>query len=506
MPGGGSLCQVVEAFMMIDRHGGGDPFRRRGGSAVIGIGATLNQRFTLEKELGRGGMGAVYRATDQVLERSVAIKVLKEHGGEEVGKKIRLEAQILARLLHDNVVRLYDFGESDGIYFLVMEEVDGTSFSKRWRHLPLAERLRILAQVAEALDYAHHQGVIHRDVKPANVLLTAADQAKLSDFGLSMIAEAKRRVGDDPGHAALHEPRAGPGQAARPPDRPVLAGRHALRVRRPATVPFSGQAMSVIAQHVSGDRHAAAVQEPRGLADAGSPDPLAPGQEPRRPAGLGRRRSPRRSARRSSRSGSAGSTPAPGRPAARRRRRPTADRATVQGLIDTPRRARPDRPPRSRPRRPRPAGRARPPSPAPPPARDRAGRLAAGPGDAGGDPRRADRPLGRRALPLRPLPRLPAGRLAAAGDLPPPAARPPQRRPRPAPAGDDLADAVGPATTERRRPRRRAARRRARRPPGAQPGGRREVPGQPRHARPSASGSARSASSSRRPAPTPRRR
>ena len=74
------------------------------------IGTTFNQRFTLEKELGRGGMGAVYRATDQILQRNVAIKVLKEQCGEEVAKRIRLEAQILARLLHDNIVRLYDFG------------------------------------------------------------------------------------------------------------------------------------------------------------------------------------------------------------------------------------------------------------------------------------------------------------------------------------------------------------------------------------------------------------
>ena len=153
------------------------------------IGTTLNQRFTLEKELGRGGMGAVYRATDQILQRAVAIKILKEHSGDEVSRRIRLEAQILARLLHDNVVRLYDFGESAGTYFLVMEEVDGTSFLKRWRHIELPERLRVVAQVAEALDYAHHQGVIHRDVKPANVLLTASDQPKLSDFGLSLVVE-----------------------------------------------------------------------------------------------------------------------------------------------------------------------------------------------------------------------------------------------------------------------------------------------------------------------------
>src|SRR5712675_1247884 len=97
-----------------------------GSSMAIEIGTTLNRRFLLEKELGRGGMGAVYSATDQLLERKVAIKVLKEQSGEEVGKKLRLEAQIAARLLHDNVVRIYDFGQADGTSFLVMEEVNGT--------------------------------------------------------------------------------------------------------------------------------------------------------------------------------------------------------------------------------------------------------------------------------------------------------------------------------------------------------------------------------------------
>ena len=154
---------------------------------MIGVGAILNERFTLVKELGQGGMGTVFRATDQVLGRDVAVKFLKDHGTEEDAEKIRLEAQILARLVHDRIVRLYDFGESGGTCFLVMEEVDGPSFADRWRDLLLADRLRICGQVAEALDYAHAHGVIHRDVKPGNILLTAGGQAKLSDFGLSFV-------------------------------------------------------------------------------------------------------------------------------------------------------------------------------------------------------------------------------------------------------------------------------------------------------------------------------
>ncbi len=217
---------------------------------VIGIGATLNQRFILNSELGRGGMGAVYRATDQILGRSVAIKVLKDHGGDEVAQKIRLEAQILARLLHDNIVRLYDFGEADGVYFLVMEEVDGSSFNKRWRAVPLAERLRINAQVAEALDYAHHQGVIHRDVKPANVLLTAADTAKLSDFGLSMLAEAKDETGVIRGTPHYMSPEQARGR--RLDHRTDLYSLGVMLYEcATGSVPFQGQSMAVIAQHVS---------------------------------------------------------------------------------------------------------------------------------------------------------------------------------------------------------------------------------------------------------------
>ncbi|WZO95929.1 serine/threonine-protein kinase [Isosphaeraceae bacterium EP7] len=159
------------------------------------IGSTLNRRFLLSRELGRGGMGTVYQATDQVLGRTVAVKVLTGQDDPEVGPRLRLEAQILARLLHEGIVRLYDFGEADGLFYFVMEEVDGPSFQQRWRKLPLPVRMDVLVGVADALDYAHHQAIIHRDVKPANVLMTAAGRPKLSDFGLSVLAHQPHETG-----------------------------------------------------------------------------------------------------------------------------------------------------------------------------------------------------------------------------------------------------------------------------------------------------------------------
>ena len=217
---------------------------------MIGIGTTLNQRFLLEQELGRGGMGAVYSATDQVLQRSVAIKLLREQSGEEVGKRLRLEAQIAARLLHDNVVRIYDFGEAEGTWYLVMEQVDGTSYVKRWRVLTLAERLRILGQVAEALDYAHHQGVIHRDIKPGNVLLTSTDVPKLSDFGLSLLAEQADEAGSIRGTPHYMSPEQTKGKRL---DFRTDLYSLGVMLYESATgaVPFTGNAMAVMAMHAS---------------------------------------------------------------------------------------------------------------------------------------------------------------------------------------------------------------------------------------------------------------
>ncbi len=225
------------------------------------IGTTLNGRFTLEKELGRGGMGAVYRARDSVLERSVAIKVLKDLTGEEVGRKIRLEAQILARLVHENVVRLYDFSADDQTYYFIMEEVDGSSFAKRLKKLTLSDRLRVVAQTADALDYAHRQGVIHRDVKPANVLLTASDTAKLSDFGLSLLSDATQESGIVRGTPHYMSPEQAKGKKL--DHRTDLYALGIILYECVAGVPpFAGPVMMVLAQHINAEARSLRDQVP----------------------------------------------------------------------------------------------------------------------------------------------------------------------------------------------------------------------------------------------------
>lgn len=216
------------------------------------IGTTLKQRFYIERELGRGGMGAVYRAIDQVLERPVAIKMLKDVTGEDVGRKLRLEAQILARLMHENIVRLYDFDVQDGTYYFIMEEVDGTSFFHRWKQLTIPDRMGILAQIGRALDYAHHQGIIHRDVKPGNILLTKSDQAKLSDFGLSLQTDVTQEVGVARGTPVYMSPEQAKGQ--RLDHRSDLYSLGVLLYEcATGSPPFQGNAMAIMSQHVNAE-------------------------------------------------------------------------------------------------------------------------------------------------------------------------------------------------------------------------------------------------------------
>ena len=165
----------------------------RGGTVVTDT--LLGERYRLDQLIGRGGMAAVWSATDTLLGRRVAIKRL--HAGlladEEHAERFRREAVLVARLSHPNLVHLLDRGEDRDGPYLVMERVEGENLKTRVRRegaLDPEEAARICGQVGRALAYAHGQGVVHRDIKAQNVLLTADGEVKLADFGIARLMEA----------------------------------------------------------------------------------------------------------------------------------------------------------------------------------------------------------------------------------------------------------------------------------------------------------------------------
>lgn len=147
----------------------------------------LADRYQLQAELGQGGMGVVCRAWDTLLQRNVAIKVVSPTLlGVEGRERLLQEAQTAAALNHPNIVAIYDVTQDGDSPFIVMELVEGTSLDQ-WESPGLADDLRVAQQIATALESAHSQGVIHRDLKPQNILLTADGAVKLSDFGLARL-------------------------------------------------------------------------------------------------------------------------------------------------------------------------------------------------------------------------------------------------------------------------------------------------------------------------------
>ena len=163
---------------------------------MVVTGAVLGDRYQLDHLIGRGGMAAVWSATDTVLGRPVAVKRL--HPGmladEEHAERFRREALLVARLSHPNLVHLLDRGEDAEGPYLVMELVEGENLKSRVRRegaLEPDEAARICARVGEALAYAHAQGVVHRDIKAQNVLLTRDGTVKLADFGIARLIESE---------------------------------------------------------------------------------------------------------------------------------------------------------------------------------------------------------------------------------------------------------------------------------------------------------------------------
>ncbi len=223
--------------------------------SAIAPGLVLRERYRLESEIGRGGMGIVYRATDLELMREVAVKLLPEAASSsEARQRLLREARAAAALNHPHIVSVHDVGEAGGMPFFVMELVRGPSLS----HAPPPELSRVIeigSQICAALDHAHSHSIVHRDLKPENILLSTSGQTgsvKLADLGLALPADAARisRAGIIVGTAAYMAPEQALGQ--------TVDGRtdlYALGVLlyelTTGRVPFTGtDPLAVVSQHV----------------------------------------------------------------------------------------------------------------------------------------------------------------------------------------------------------------------------------------------------------------
>jgi eukaryotic-like serine/threonine-protein kinase len=187
--------------------------------------AEIGGRYRLEGRLGFGGMSTVHLAMDMRLERPVAVKLLAEHLAEDPTfvSRFQREAQAAARLVHPNVVQVFDSGqdETTGQYFIVMEYIEGSSCAEILRDdgwVEVEEAISIIEQACQGLDYAHRHGVVHRDVKPGNLLRAREGEVKLADFGIAKATEQSSitQVGSVLGTAAYLAPEQARGEEAGP--------------------------------------------------------------------------------------------------------------------------------------------------------------------------------------------------------------------------------------------------------------------------------------------------
>ena len=190
---------------------------------------TLSGRYQTAERLGSGGMSNVYKATDLILERTVAVKILAEHlsDDERFVARFRREALAVAKLIHPNIVQVYDTGVDEGRHYIVMEYVEGRSGAQiLQRHGPVGPEIaaEIGIQACAGLDYAHRRGIIHRDVKPGNLMVVGGPvgggemTVKLTDFGIARAIEQTRitQVGSVVGTAAYLAPEQVRGEEATP--------------------------------------------------------------------------------------------------------------------------------------------------------------------------------------------------------------------------------------------------------------------------------------------------
>ncbi|HEV8686904.1 MAG TPA: protein kinase, partial [Gaiellaceae bacterium] len=219
----------------------------------------IGGRYELEELVGSGGMSSVYRAHDKLLERKVALKILHERYGEddEYVERFRREARAVAQLAHPNIVTVIDRGEDGGRQFIVFEYVDGENLKQiveREGPLALDEVVSFGLEIARGLAFAHEHGIVHRDVKPQNVLLNGDGHAKVTDFGIARTLDVEKGVtqtGTVLGTSDYIAPEQASGQAvSRETD--VYSLGVVLFELLTGRVPFTGESFVAVAlQHVN---------------------------------------------------------------------------------------------------------------------------------------------------------------------------------------------------------------------------------------------------------------
>src|SRR4029453_8064800 len=231
------------------------------GSIPVGLSGALQDRYRLDHELGQGGMAIVYLAQDLRHQRQVALKVLRAELAATLGSdRFLQEVRIAANLQHPHILPVHDSGEAGGFLYYVMPFVEGQSLRERLMkegELPVLEAVRLLRDVADALAAAHAKGVVHRDIKPKNIMLSGR-HALVADFGVAKaVTEATGRHALTTAGVALGTPSyMAPEQAAADPHVDHRADIYAFGITAyemlPGTPPFAGQSSAqILAAHVT---------------------------------------------------------------------------------------------------------------------------------------------------------------------------------------------------------------------------------------------------------------
>ena len=221
-------------------------------------GNFINNRYEIISRVGAGGMSDVYKAKDHKLNRNVAIKVLKKEFSKDKNfvSKFRVEAQSAASLIHPNIVNVYDVGEDEGLYYIVMELIEGItlkSYIEKKKKLSARETISIAIQIANGIECAHNNQIVHRDIKPQNIMISREGKVKVTDFGIARAASSNTMSGTAMGSVHYISPEQAGGKYVDEKSDIYSLGITMFEMIT-GTVPFDGEStVSIALKHIQGN-------------------------------------------------------------------------------------------------------------------------------------------------------------------------------------------------------------------------------------------------------------